>query len=71
MSRPTIDGGKNTEGCTSNLKVHGGKAISNHYRKLRDELSSREEFDTLLEAKVVVERWRQEYNHIRPHSSLG
>ena len=39
--------------------------------KLRDELLNREVFDTVLEAKVLVERWRQEYNHIRPHSSLG
>jgi len=39
--------------------------------KLRDELLNREVFDTLLEAKVLVERWRREYNHIRPHSSLG
>jgi len=28
-------------------------------------------FETILEAKVVVEGWRREYNHIRPHSSLG
>jgi transposase InsO family protein len=39
--------------------------------KLRDELLNREVFDTVLEAKVLVARWRQEYNHIRPHSSLG
>ena len=39
--------------------------------KLRDELLNREVFDTLLEAEVLVERWRREYNHIRPHSSLG
>lgn len=39
--------------------------------KLRDELVEREIFDTLLEAKVLIERWRQEYNTIRPHSSLG
>ena len=39
--------------------------------KLRDEVLSREIFDTLLEAKVLIERWRHEYNHIRPHSSLG
>ncbi len=32
---------------------------------------NREVFDTLLEAKVLVKRWRREYNHIRPHSSLG
>ena len=28
-------------------------------------------FYTLLEAKVIIERWRQHYNTIRPHSSLG
>jgi hypothetical protein len=39
--------------------------------KLRDELLEREAFDTLLEAKVLIERWRQHYNTIRPHSSLG
>jgi transposase InsO family protein len=39
--------------------------------KLRDELLNREIFDTLFEAKVLVNRWRREYNTIRPHSSLG
>ena len=39
--------------------------------KMRDEVLNREVFDTLVEAKVLVERWRKEYNHIRPHSSLG
>jgi transposase InsO family protein len=31
----------------------------------------REAFDTLFEAKVLIERWRQHYNTIRPHSALG
>ena len=39
--------------------------------KLRTEFLNREIFDTLLEAKVLIERWRKEYNTIRPHSSLG
>jgi len=39
--------------------------------KLRDELLNREIFDTLLEAKVLTERWRRDYNTVRPHSSLG
>jgi transposase InsO family protein len=39
--------------------------------KLRDELLDREVFDTLLEAKVLVEQWRVHYNTHRPHSSLG
>jgi transposase InsO family protein len=39
--------------------------------KLRDELLEREIFYTLKEAKVLIENWRWEYNHFRPHSSLG
>jgi len=39
--------------------------------KLRDEILNRETFTTLKEAKVLIKQWRQEYNHIRPHSSLG
>jgi transposase InsO family protein len=39
--------------------------------RLRDELLDREIFDTVLEAKVLIERWRVQYNTIRPHSSLG
>ncbi len=39
--------------------------------KLRDEVLNVEIFDTLLEAKVLIERWKREYNHVRPHSSLG
>ena len=39
--------------------------------KLRDELLNGEIFDTLLEAKVLVEQWRKEYNRFRPHSALG
>jgi len=39
--------------------------------KLRDEVLNREIFDTLQEARVIIERWRWEYNHVRPHSSLG
>jgi putative transposase len=39
--------------------------------KLRDELLNGEIFYTLTEAKVLIERWRREYNTVRPHSSLG
>ena len=38
---------------------------------LRHELLKRELFTSLKEAKVLVERWRIQYNTIRPHSSLG
>jgi putative transposase len=39
--------------------------------KLRDELLNAEIFDTLTEAKVLIEGWRKEYNEFRPHSALG
>jgi transposase InsO family protein len=39
--------------------------------KLRDELLDGEIFDTLLEAKVLIERWRGEYNTIRPAQCVG
>jgi transposase InsO family protein len=39
--------------------------------KLRDELLNGEIFDTVIEARIIIERWRKEYNTKRPHSSLG
>jgi putative transposase len=39
-------------------------------RKLRDELLNGEIFYSLKEAKIVIERWRKNYNEKRPHSSL-
>ena len=39
--------------------------------KLRDELLDREIFYTLTEAQILIERWRQQYNTVRPHSALG
>ena len=39
--------------------------------RVRDELLNVEEFGSLVEAQVVVEAWRKEYNTYRPHSSLG
>ena len=46
-------------------------SIESFNGKLRDELLNLEIFDTLYEAKVLIERWRCEYNHIHPHSSPG
>ena len=45
--------------------------IESFNSKLRDELLDGEIFYTLQEAKVVIESWRQHYNTVRPHSSLG
>jgi len=58
------------------LYIEPGSPWENGYNesfngKLQDELLKREIFMTLAEAKILAERWRYEYNHIRPHSSLG
>ena len=39
--------------------------------KFRDECLSVEWFRTRREAQVIIEAWRQHYNTVRPHSSLG
>lgn len=39
--------------------------------KFRDECLSMEWFRNRLEARVVIEDWRQHYNRVRPHSSLN
>ena len=45
--------------------------VESFHGKFRDELLSLEQFDNFWEAEVLVERWRKEYNEIRPHSALG
>jgi putative transposase len=39
--------------------------------RLRDEFLNGHQFSSLLEAKVLLEDWRVEYNCERPHSALG
>ena len=58
------------------LFIEPGSPWENGYNesfngKLRDELLNGEIFTTLHEARVLIERWRQHYNTVRPHSSLG
>ena len=36
--------------------------------RLRDELLNSWRFDSLLEARVIIEDWQADYNAIRPHS---
>ena len=45
--------------------------IESFNARLRDELLNGEVFDTLLEAKVIIEQWRVHYNQVRPHSALN
>ena len=39
--------------------------------RLRDELLSSEIFDTLAEARYLIDRWRLHYNHRRIQRALG
>jgi transposase InsO family protein len=45
--------------------------VESFHGKFRDGCLNRESFGSLLEAQVVIEEWRQEYNEKRPHSALG
>ena len=38
---------------------------------IKDEYLENYSVNNLKEAKVLVEQWRQHYNQVRPHSSLG
>ena len=58
------------------LFIEPGSPWENGYNesfngKFRDEFLNGELFYTLAEAKILIERWRREYNEFRPHSSLG
>ena len=48
-----------------------GERLASFNGKLRDELLDRELFYTLLEVRVLTERYRRTYNQVRSHSSLG
>ena len=39
--------------------------------RFRNELLDAEIFYTLREAQILIERWRRQYNTVRPHSALG
>lgn len=53
-----------------------GKPIDNAFVEsfngtFRDEYLNMHWFETLIEAKQLIESWRREHNTERPHSSLG
>jgi hypothetical protein len=58
------------------LSIELGSPGENGYHesfngKLGDELLNGEIFYTLKEAQILIERWRREYNTLRPHRALG
>jgi len=56
--------------------IDPGKPQQNGYIEsfngsLRDECLNEEIFDSLADARCKLALWRCDYNHVRPHSSLG
>ena len=56
--------------------IEPGKPVQNAFiesfnSKLRDECLNEYVFTGLGEARLIIEAWRHDYNHLRPHSSLG
>jgi hypothetical protein len=61
--------------ATTTAYIEPGAPWQNPYAEsfnghLRRELLDMESFNTLHEAQLLVEDWRLEYNHYRPHQSL-
>lgn len=56
--------------------IRPGKPVENAFiesfnGRLRDECMNMHQFMTLDDARAIIEAWRANYNHRRPHSSLG
>jgi transposase InsO family protein len=58
------------------LYIEPGSPWENGYAEsfhstLRDELLDRELFGNVIEAQLLAAQFRSDYNHVRPHESLG
>jgi putative transposase len=58
------------------ILIQPGRPMQNGYiesfnGKFRDECLNEQWFDNLIQARSVISTWRQDYNEVRPHSSLG
>jgi putative transposase len=58
------------------ILIQPGRPMQNGYiesfnGKFRDECLNEQWFDNLAQARSVISTWRQDYNEVRPHSSLG
>lgn len=58
------------------ILIEPGRPMQNGYiesfnGKFRDECLNEHWFQTLAQARVVIAEWRQDYNQVRPHSSIG
>jgi transposase InsO family protein len=63
------------QGCQT-IYISPGSPWENAYiesfiGKFRKECVDRYLFYTLVDTRSIIEAWREEYNHYRPHSALG
>lgn len=75
VHRPNDPAAGGTDGGES-LSIAPGSPWENGYAESfhsrpRDELLNAEVFADVREARALAAAWRHEYNHRRPHSSLG
>ena len=57
------------------ILIQPGRPLQNGYiesfnGKFRDECLNEHWFETLVQARSTIASWRQDYNQVRPHSSL-
>ncbi|MEN3029504.1 integrase core domain-containing protein, partial [Chromobacterium amazonense] len=58
------------------ILIQPGRPMQNGYiesfnARLRDECLNEHVFDSLAEARQIISAWRDDYNQIRPHGSIG
>ena len=58
------------------IRIYPGSPWENGYNErfngtLRREVLNAEWFSTIKQAQIVIQTWLRQYNHIRPHQSLG
>ena len=70
-----LDQWASVQGITHQF-IDPGKPVQNAYiesfnGRMRDEFLNVHWFETLPQARLSLAVWRHDYNHVRPHSSLG
>jgi putative transposase len=58
------------------IQIYPGSPWENGYNErfngtLRNEVLNTEWFSTTDQAQIVINQWLRQYNHVRPHQSLG
>ena len=58
------------------IQIYPGSPWENGYNErfngtLRTEVLNAEWFSSIRQAQTVIDKWMQQYNHIRPHQALN